>query len=326
VSTRDGVLVIGAGLIGSSIAWRIAQSGIPTTVVHAGPLPGEASLAGAGMLAPASESKGLSRWLELGLESLRLYPGFVEELRTATGLAIEYRQCGGLIHDPDPALLPVHRAAEMRVEVSDAGWLYPDEAIVDPAQLLAALRHAAVCRGVAFGERRVLDVESREWGAVVVAAGAWSGSLRVTQAGHPVPLPPTKPVKGHLLGYAMPPGLLGPFERHGHTYVLQRADGFLIAGTTEEDVDFDARIDEAACASIHERAVALVPQLRGVAPVRRWIGFRPGPDQADGPILRRVAGSNVWLAYGHYRNGILLTPISAARIASEVVAMLRPPV
>jgi glycine oxidase len=122
----------------------------------------------------------------------------------------------------------------------------------------------------------------------------------------------------------MPPGLLGPFLRHGHTYVLQRSDGFVIAGTTEEHVGFDTSIDPRVCAEIHQRAAAIVPALAGVEPVKRWTGFRPGPLYPDGPRLGRIEGTNVWLAYGHYRNGILLTPLTAEHVSAEIITRTEP--
>ncbi len=155
---------------------------------------------------------------------------------------------------------------------------------------------------------------------MVIAAGAWSNTIRVTSNGEVLALPESTPVKGHLIGFQMRQGLLGPFLRKGHTYVLQRSDGLVIAGTTEESVGFDTSVEFAACDAIHRRAAEVVPELAAAEPLRRWIGFRPGPEAPEGPILQRLAQTNVWLAYGHYRNGILLTPITAQRIAGEVAA------
>src|SRR6267154_1114173 len=114
------VLVIGGGLIGSSIAWRLAQKGAQVTLADAGNLGGEASPAGAGMLAPGSEGG-----LDLGAESLRMYPSFVEELRAETGVAIDFQICGCVV---------IGANGERR--------LYPDEGVVDPVDLLRALRCA----------------------------------------------------------------------------------------------------------------------------------------------------------------------------------------
>ena len=126
------------------------------------------------------------------------------------------------------------------------------------------------------------------------------------------------PIKGHLIGFQLEPGALGPVRRHGETYVLQRSSGFLIAGSNEQDIGFDRTVDPAICEDIHRRAAQLFPPLEHATPVKRWIGFRPRLVEGDGPRIGRVEGTNVWLAYGHYRNGILLTPVTAQRVADEI--------
>ncbi|MEO8096911.1 MAG: FAD-dependent oxidoreductase [Acidobacteriota bacterium] len=318
---RAGVLIIGGGLIGSSIAWRLAQTGARVTVIDAGNLGGEASSAGAGMLAPGSEVVKKSPWLDLGVESLRLYPAFLEELKTETGMGVEFRVCGSLALDaaePAEELLALYRDAGVRAVPQADGLFFPDEAIVDPVALWRSLRNAGEKLGVRVEHQQILEVETRDHEAVVIAAGAWSGDLKVTQAGRTVALAPSEPVKGHLIGFQMRPGLLGPFLRRNQTYVLQRSDGLVIAGATEEHVGFDTSVQTSACDELHRRAADVVPELAAAAPVRRWIGFRPGPENPDGPVMRRVEGTNVWMAYGHYRNGILLTPVTARRIAQEI--------
>jgi glycine oxidase len=277
------VLVIGGGLIGSSIAWRLAQKGARVTIADAGNLGGEASPAGAGMLSPGSEFDKPSVWLDLGIESMRLYPSFVEELQAETGIDADFR----LFH--------------------------PEDGIVDPAALLQSLRCACESRKVRIRREQVTVVEPREYAAVVIAAGAWSGNIRVRN----VTLPAVVPIKGHLIGFQMDPGALGPVRRHAETYVLQRSNGFLIAGSNEQDIGFDRTVDAAICEDIHRRAAQLFPPLEHATPVKRWIGFRPRSVDG-GPHIGRVEGTNVWLAYGHYRNGILLTPVTAQRIAGEI--------
>jgi glycine oxidase len=337
-SSGAGVLIIGGGLIGSSIAWRLAQRNIRVTVADAGGFAeaagfhnGEASTAGAGMLSPGGEFAKPSPWVELGVESLRLYPRFVEELTVETGIDVDFRICGGRHLDADipESRIDFQRRAGIRVQRTEEGLYYPDDGIVDPAALLRALRSAAVKRGVKVETRQISSVNADVYDAVVVAAGAWSSSLQISFAGQSIFLPEATPVKGHLIGYQMQPGLMGPFLHKMHTYVLQRSDGFVIAGTTEESVGFDTRVDRETCQEIHRRAAEMVRELGAVQPARCWIGFRPGPELLErGPHMGRAQGSggretNVWLAYGHYRNGILLTPVTAARISNEIVNALR---
>jgi len=274
------------------------------------------------MLAPGSEAKRASAWLNLGVESLRMYPAFIHELRAETGFDVEFSICGCTVMDSIPESVAMHRAAGVRVEQKAEGAFYPDEALTDPVALLRTLRYAAKSRGVTIEHGSLTEVQAEQYRAVVIAAGAWSNSVRVTVAGEGLALPESTPVKGHLIGFQMRKGLLSSFLRKDHTYVLQRSDGLVIAGTTEEFVGFDTSVEFAACDAIHRRAAEIVPALAAAEPSRRWIGFRPGPELPDGPVMQRVEQTNVWLAYGHYRNGILLTPVTAERISSEIAAAL----
>jgi glycine oxidase len=278
------VLIVGGGLIGSSIAWRLAQKGVRVTIADAGNLGGEASSAGAGMLSPGAEFDQPSVLRDLGLESMRMYPSFVEELRFETGIDVDFRR------------------------------FHPEDGIVDPAALLRALRCACESRKVRLVRERVTSVEPRDYAAVVIAAGAWSGHVQVKPY---VALPAVAPIKGHLIGFQMEPGALGAVRRQGETYVLQRSNGFLIAGSNEQDIGFDCTVDAAICEDIHRRAAQLFPPLENATPVKRWIGFRPRSPNGD-PYIGRFEETNVWLAYGHYRNGILLTPVTAERITNQI--------
>jgi glycine oxidase len=136
-----------------------------------------------------------------------------------------------------------------------------------------------------------------------------------------VTLPTVVPIKGHLIGFQLEPGALGAVRRDQETYVLQRSNGFLIAGSNEQDIGFDRTVDAAICEDIHRRAAKLFPPLENATPVKRWIGFRPRSVEGDAPHIGRVSDTNVWLAYGHYRNGILLTPATAQRIADEIIVL-----
>lgn len=293
-------MVIGAGIIGASIAWRLAQAGCRVTLFDAGRFGGEASWASAGMLAPGSEFDGPSIWTDLALESMSLYPAFVEELRTESGVSIDYVICG-----------------------AQASCVYhPGDGLVDPRDILKALRLVCEARGVTIREKTpVTALDTEAAAAVVLAAGAWSSQICLRHHAAPVTLPESFPVKGHLIAYYGQPGSLGPIRRSGHTYLLQRSNGLIIAGSTEERVGFDRRIDNRICQKLHRRAQSLWPALQGKLYDECWVGFRPATVTGT-PAIGRVEGTNVWLAYGHYRNGILLAPVTAQRISSGVIASL----
>jgi glycine/D-amino acid oxidase-like deaminating enzyme len=202
-------------------------------------------------------------------------------------------------------------------EISE-GVLYPNDGYVDSPQVVAALRRACEKRRATLEDgHMVKEIDADRSEAVVIAAGAWSGHTVVTARGVRLTLPKTVPVKGHLLGYQLAPGSLPRILRHGHTYMLQRANGYTVAGSSEERIGFSTAIDEGICRDIHGRCSLLWPELGRYEPCHRWIGFRPATEDL---VLRigRLQESNVWLAYGHYRNGILLAPVTAQRIAESI--------
>jgi glycine oxidase len=336
-------IIIGAGIIGSSIAWRLAQAGAGVTLLDAGTFGGEASWAGAGMLAPGGEIAGRTAWTEFALESLALYPAFVRELEGESRVAIDYRRCGAVelaCTETEWQELRARRAVQeelgIRAEAIDGGLFYPDDALVDPRDVTRALRRACEKRGVRICEQtRALEVRvaadrvdietsggALSAGAVVLAAGAWSGAVPVVCGGERLETPASFPVRGHLLGYRMEPGSLGPILRRGHTYVMQRSNGFTIAGTSSEQVGFNRELDPQIVAGIHARACELLPRLRSAPGPEAWLGFRPATEDFE-PCIGRLGNTRLWLAYGHYRNGILLAPATAARVSGEIVG-LRP--
>jgi glycine oxidase len=312
------VLIAGAGLIGSSIAWRLTQAGARVTLCDAGTFGGEASSAGAGMLSPGGEFDRPSAWIDLAVESMSMYRAFVEELARESGLAIDFQICGChhfVERETAKGRAEFQRSKGIRVDVTDRGLFYPDDGFVDPADLLRALR--CICRADLREGNGVSEIEGSGYSAVVIAAGAWSQNIRVTYRGVAVTLPEVKPIKGHLIGFQLDSGSLGPMLRRGHSYVLQRSNGFTIAGSTEEDVGFDRSVNERICRDIQEHVSELFPALENAAPCRRWSGFRPYAP--NGPHIGRVERTNLWLAYGHFRNGILLAPVTAHRVASSIM-------
>jgi len=305
------IAVVGGGIIGCAAAWRLAQRGARVTVYDRGRIGGEASWAGAGMLAPGGEFAAESRWGRLGLESLRMYPGFVRELEATTGRRIDFRICGAEEISEEAEEMEQRVAAQrrmgIRVERMASGrWWYPDEAVVNPRDVVGALRAAGEGLGVEYREGAPVEelVNELEEQTVVWATGAWA--------------PGGFPMKGHLIRYALAPGSLPRIVRQGHFYVLQRGSGETIAGADMERAGFERSVRAAAVQEIREAAETMVPELRGVAVEEAWMGFRPGSETGE-PVVGRRGESRIWDAYGHFRNGILLAPVTARMLCDEIL-------
>jgi glycine oxidase len=210
---------------------------------------------------------------------------------------------------------------------------YPDDAVVDPRDMMRGLRTACLARRVTIREGCAVDAIQLSGGSVelqagaerittrfaVLAAGAWSSQIAIFCGEDPVSIAESFPVRGHLLGYELAPKSLGPIVRHGKTYLVQRAKGLTIAGTSSERIGFDRTIDPAVVSNIAARAARLMPRLRAITQPVAWLGFRPAAGNLQ-PMIQRAGQSNLWLAYGHYRNGILLAPATAARISGQIIA------
>lgn len=349
------VAVVGGGIIGASIAWRLAQRGYAVSIIETRTLGAEASGASAGMLAPGGEVDQDSQLATLAVESRRLWPDFVSELSAVSGQAIDYQANGAIdlaysskewvqlqqkartqkVLGIDARTLSSKKVREfwpfLRTDSLAGGVFYPQDGVVDPSQVMAALRAACEQSGVHIHEHTGVEgisigasgkveletvAQTFEAEAAIIAAGAWSGLLAVTgtQA-----LPACEPVKGHLVGYDLPDKWCKPIIRHGHTYMFQRASGYLVAGATAERVGFDRSIQPAVARQVEDGASFVLPILRGRTPSHVWVGFRP---QSDALHLGRWQNGPLYLAYGHYRNGILLAPLTAACVSTEASTAL----
>jgi glycine oxidase len=325
------VIIAGAGIIGLASAWRLAQRGWRVSVFDAKGAAGEASWAGAGMLAPGGEVDSDVALAKMALRSLGMYPEFVRELEEESGLAVEYRKHGAIevaMDDACAEALTQKAVRQFAMGIASepcryCGWearFYPDDAIVDPRTVTAALLTVCRRRGIEIREHEpVTEVLENGSGIrtvrneyrsdrVLIAAGAWSAALLPG-------LPRVFPVRGHLLCFQMEPGLLTTIVRSGHTYLLQRESGALIAGSSMEDAGFDRMVNAAIAEDIHKRAAKLLPALARTKPIDQWNGLRPATDV--GPVLGQFGDTSVWTAYGHFRNGILLAPDTAQTIADQ---------
>ncbi len=325
-------MVVGGGIVGMSITWNLARQGQSVAVYDAGTIGGESSWAGAGMLAPGGETQSDSPFARALVASNALYPEFVRELTAESGVPIDYRRCGAFeFTDTDEEWGEVLSRAAMQRQLGIASEIvrpgqlhYPDDAVVDPRNVVRALRVACERRGVTFHEGRPVTAIRAKGAAItepepadsaVLAAGAWSGSIPVFVDGERQPLVPSEPVRGHLVSWQLEKEAAGPVLRNGSTYIVQRSSGLTIGGSTHEHVAFDRTLDAAIIADIERRAARLLPRLAAVPRASAWIGFRPFAEN-DQTQTTRLGESPVYLAYGHYRNGILLAPWIGSLIAS----------
>jgi glycine oxidase len=284
------------------------------------------------MLAPGGEIHEESDFARLLIRSLGLYPAYVAELTEATGVDIDFSICGAIetiAPDAPQSLterLILQQSLGIALErISPSEIYYPGDGYVDPVDVIAALRVALQRTSVTVREHtRVarirthasgVEVDGIPGGAAVIAAGAWSNSIAVEGA----VLPRAYPVKGHLLGYELAPGSIPAIRRGGHAYIVQRASGFTVVGASQEDAGFDKSIDADVAATVRRGGEAVLPALRGIEPSRVWTGLRPA---AKFPLYSRLSDSNVWLAYGHFRNGILSAPATADHLAASIAGDL----
>ena len=358
VQPATDVAVIGGGIMGSAVALRLAQRGIGVTVIERG-IPGaEASSAAAGILGPQMEAEGPGPLLELGLKSRALYPALAAELRELTGIDVGYDRSGvlmvafdeageaalssrrawqlarGLRVDSlsgeaararEPALSPAVRAAlaftdDAQVVARDLARAFSQAAAVAGARFLTGryVRRVVVEGGAAAGVE--LDGETLPAGVVVVAAGSWSGLVE----GAGVPPAVVRPARGQLVAIETRPPLFRHVVAAPGGYLVPRRDGTVLAGSTVEMAGFRKEVTVGGLASILTLAKVVFPALAEAPVTGSWSNFRPFTEDHL-PVLGATGVRGLVLATGHFRNGILLAPITAQAIA-ELIATGHAPV
>jgi glycine oxidase len=349
VKTFD-VVVIGGGVIGASIAFELAGEKLRVAVLDRQQPGLEASWAAAGMLSPAPDSVRDLPLVPLGRESLNLYPEFVAAIEEASGESTGYARDGtleifsapsadedrdrrvaeclqlGLAAESvaidtarqwEPAIGPSSRAA---------AWL-PEEGTVEPRAVMKAVMASAERRGAEFcgncgvtgliRERDrctgvVAGGEEISAGHVVVAAGCFSREI-APEGEWFARYTPTRPVRGQMMALRPDGPGLRRVLRSEKGYLVPRRDGRIVAGSTSEEVGFERRVTTEGMRKIFDAAIELFPGLAGAEVLETWSGLRPGtPD--DLPILGPTDVQGLLIATGHYRNGILLAPVTAKLI------------
>jgi len=349
------VVIVGGGVMGCATALELANRGVRDIVVLERAVPGaEASSAAAGMLAAQIESRDEAELAKF-VAAREAYAGWAVALREATGIDIAHRRSGVLsLARTDADLerarhqVDAQRRSGLRAELVDGphartiepelceglagAAYYPDEAQVDPPQLLRALVVAASkagviirggttvsslvseggrCVGVALAPREITRAD-----AVILAAGSWSSLV----PGVPDDVPRVRPVRGQLVLLEERPPRASTIVFEGHSYVVPRGDGRVICGSTMEDVGHRREVTAAGVHGILSAALAVMPRLGEAEVVRSWCNFRPSVASTTGaPLVGQSPLPGLFLATGHHRNGILLAKVTADAVADAIL-------
>jgi glycine oxidase ThiO len=339
---KESVVVVGAGIIGCAIARELASRGADCTTVEDRGVAGGATQASAGMLAPYVEAHERSPLLDLAVRSLQLYPEWIAAVRRESRLPVEFDAIGTLevadtIERADA--LKAASAAHGRwidsgelqreypqVRASLGGRLTGEHGYVNAGQVANALAQAADGYGASFLSARVERI-TREDGAfridttaqtlrperVVLAAGAWANGIQGIRT------PPIKPIRGQIVQLGWPGQTLRSIVWGPRCYVVPRLDRTVLVGATAEDAGYDERTTAAGIRDLLDAACDLLPEARNAAFLDARAGLRPmAPDGL--PVLGEDPREpGIIHAAGHYRNGVLLAPITAKLIGDLIV-------
>ena len=348
------VAIAGGGVIGGAIALELARAGLRVGVFDRQQPGQEASWASAGILSPAPENPGMIAIVPLGKASLSLYPEFIARVEEISGKSAGFRPKGTLeaLFSQDAkaelsTIIALHhglglKAEPLRAEDArelepalsaevEAAVLRPDEASVDNRALTSAVLEAAERSGAEFfpgnGAREIWRAGKRCAGLVVqnenveakwtiIAAGCFSAAIKDAAAYAPV-----RPVKGQMAALRAEDLMIERVLWSDKIYLVPRNDGRIIAGATVERVGFDKRTTAGGIQKILSAAIELAPGLANARVEETWAGLRPdSPDHL--PILGPTDVEGLLMATGHFRSGILLTPITA-RLVREWITEQR---
>jgi len=352
-SRPSNIIVIGAGVVGSAVAWELARRGAVVRTLDDRPPAMGATQASAGMLAPFTESKDRNdAFFELAVRSLELYDGFVKSVVSTSGLPIGYQRTGTLevatsrehmaeLEDLADRLkgrgvalrlldARVARAEEPHLSADVAGGLLIEtHGFVNAVELTRALAMAARCHAARAIEGQASRISRSPDGvvvetsggtlsadAVVLAAGSWSAQLEIDG----VSRPPVRPVRGQLLHLAWRGSGLRRVLWGERCYMVPWPDGTLLVGATMEEVGFDERTTVAGVQGLLEAACALVPGAADAGFLSARAGLRPGSPDAMPVIGPSLAMDGLVYATGHFRNGVLLAPVTAQLVADAMLS------
>jgi len=349
------VLIIGGGVMGCACAWELARTGSSVIVLEKSVPGAEASSAAAGILGADAEAHAQGPMFELSVLSRARYERWAKALFAATSIDIGYRKGGLLRVDFDGRAVAKltretawQKLGRMRMSGAEVrklepaldervrgGVFFPNDARVDPRLLLralhiAALRAGADFRSGAYVKRVIVRGEhargvSLDGGAVilakhvVVAAGSWATLIE----GLALRSGSVRPARGQIVELLSPLPLLGRIVYGPRCYAVPRDDGRTLIGSTLEFVGYRREVTAQAVRDLLAAAIELVPGLSDASLNASWSNFRPYTDD-ELPLLGPSGVPGLTLATGHYRNGILLAPITA-QIVTALVRKTRPP-
>jgi len=352
------VLIIGGGIMGTSAAWELARHGAQCVVLERSVPGAEASSAAAGILGAQAEAHAPGPMTDLCLASRARYQKFAATLVKETGIDVGYRACGVLRVGFDRAALTKLKqvsawqskrrlsveqlatrdltALEPALSTKLAGGVrFADDCRVEPRALLRALHIAALARGVRFQSgafvRRIALEDGRAVGVVLddgselraknvlVAAGSWTSLID----GLGIPAGRVIPARGQIIELELPAPPLSHVVFGPGAYLVPRDDGRVLIGSTLEFVGYERQVTAGAVRDLLQNATALVPSLERAALRDTWSNFRPYTKD-ELPLLGPTAIPGLFLSSGHYRNGILLAPISADIVRAAILGQRSP--
>jgi glycine oxidase len=351
-------IIVGGGLIGSAIAFELAGEKLRVVVIDRQQPGREASWAAAGMLSPGPDSPEAVPLVPLGKRSLQLYPEFISAVEEASGMAVNFARegtfeifAGRQSESARDAMVEEYRRLEIAIETispeaacavepslrraAAVAWL-PEEATVDPRLLTGAVLAGAERRGAEIRAGCAVDSllcrggacagvvaggEKMEAAHVVIAAGSFCGTISDCVSGTEANLAryaPVRPVRGQMIALRSESVKLQRVLRSQRGYLVPRPDGRIIAGSTLEDAGFVKQVTPEGIRRILDSAVELAPALVDAEIVEQWAGLRPDtPDHL--PIIGPTEMNGLVMATGHYRNGILLAPVTAKIVRDWIV-------
>ena len=332
-------IVIGGGVIGLLTARELHKNGVDVLLIERGPLGGESSWAGGGIISPLYPWRYSDAVNTLAQTSKTLYPDLVAQLKDESGVDCELLASGLLVADKSETEQALSWAANWSVDIQHIkdqqilqtiepelsskikqGLWMPDIKQVRNPKIVKALKGCFESLNIAYLEHTpVLDIvtqaghitgvrtKDKEFSAekVIVAGGAWSaGLIKGVQKVN------VEPVKGQMIMFKGEPDLVRRIVLSQGHYIIPRRDGHVLAGSTLEKTGFDKTTTETALQELRDNAVALIPALADLEIERQWAGLRPGTANGIPYICEVEEVQGLYVHAGHYRNGIVLGPAS----------------